>query len=227
MIPIRDTIRSRTTPFVNYLLIAVCCAVFLYQLSLGTRAEGFIGRWAVVPANVTGALHVHDFVPGALLPLFTSLFLHGGWVHLIGNMLYLYVFGDNVEDRLGHAGYLAFYLLCGLGSALAQVFMGPESHVPMIGASGAIAGVLGAYFILFPRARVLTVIPLFVFFPTVELSAFFLLGFWFVMQFLQGALALQGSGGEGGVAWWAHAGGFVIGALLLPVFLVVRRVTAK
>jgi membrane associated rhomboid family serine protease len=212
---------------VNYLLIAVCCAAFLYQLSLGAHADGFIGRWAVVPANVTAALHGHDFMPGTLLPLFTSLFLHGGWMHLIGNMIYLYVFGDNVEDRLGHAGYFVFYLLCGLGASLAQVFMGPESHVPMIGASGAIAGVLGAYFILFPRARVLTVIPLFIFFPTVELSAFFLLGFWFVMQFLQGALAMQGSGAEEGVAWWAHAGGFVAGALLLPVFLLVRRVAAK
>ena len=145
-------------------------------------------------------------------------------MHLLGNMLFLYVFGDNVEDRLGHGSYLVFYLLCGAGAALVQVYAQQNSAAPLIGASGAISGVLGAYFLLYPRARVLTLIPLFVFFPVVELSAFFFLGFWFLLQFVQGALsAAGGDAAAGGVAWWAHAGGFVVGAVLLPVFLLLRR----
>jgi membrane associated rhomboid family serine protease len=146
-------------------------------------------------------------------------------MHLLGNMLYLYIFGDNVEDRLGHGSYLVFYLLCGAASALVQVYAQENSAAPLIGASGAISGVLGAYFLLYPKARVLTLIPLFVFFPVVEVSAFFFLGFWFLLQFLQGALsAAGGDAAAGGVAWWAHAGGFVAGAVLLPVFLLLRKV---
>jgi hypothetical protein len=144
-------------------------------------------------------------------------------MHLLGNMLYLYIFGNSVEGRLGHAGYLVFYLLAGVGAALVEVYFDRESSVPLLGASGAIAGVLGAYFILFPRARVLTAIPLFVFFPVVEVPAFLFLGFWFLMQFLQGTFSQVGSAAGGGVAWWAHAGGFVIGAVLLPFFLLARR----
>jgi len=150
------------------------------------------------------------------------MFLHGGWVHLIGNMLYLYIFGDNIEDRLGHLGYLVFYLLSGIGAAMTQIFFDPASTVPLIGASGAIAGVLGAYFLLYPRARVLTLIPLVVFFPLVELPAFIFLGFWIVLQFLQAALSTS-TDAAGGVAWWAHAGGFVVGAILLPLFLLVGK----
>jgi membrane associated rhomboid family serine protease len=150
------------------------------------------------------------------------MFLHGGLMHLLGNMLYLYIFGDNVEDRLGHGMYLLFYIASGIGAALVEVYFHQQSGLPLIGASGAIAGVLGAYFILYPRAKVLTMIPLFVYFPVVEIYAFFFLGLWLVMQFLQGGMA-AGADAGGGVAWWAHAGGFVIGALVLSLLLVIKR----
>ena len=224
MIPLRDTVKSKTVPFVNYALIAMCGLVFLYELSLGERAAHFIRTAGVTPAAVAETLLRGHLKARPALTLLTSLFLHGGWMHLLGNMLYLYIFGDNVEDRLGHGAYLVFYLLCGIGSGLVQVYMQQSSAAPLIGASGAISGVLGAYFLLYPRARVLTLIPLFVFFPVVELSAFFFLGFWFLLQFLQGALSAgAGEAASGGVAWWAHAGGFVVGAVLLPLFLLLRR----
>jgi membrane associated rhomboid family serine protease len=222
MIPLRDTIRSRTVPYINYLLIGACGVVFVVELSLGSRAPSLFHRFGVIPGSMVAAYQDGALSVRAYLPLFTSMFLHGGWLHLIGNMLYLYIFGDNVEDRLGHLGYLLFYLLSGVGAAATQVYFQPESTAPLIGASGAISGVLGAYFLLYPRARVLTIIPLFVFFPVVELSAFFFLGFWFVMQFLQATLTTA-TDASGGVAWWAHAGGFVVGAVLLPLFLLLRR----
>jgi membrane associated rhomboid family serine protease len=224
MIPLRDTIKSRTIPYVNYILISVCGAVFLYELSLGERVGHFIRMTGVTPADVSASLFHGRLAVRPALTLISSMFVHGGWMHLLGNMLYLYIFGDNVEDRLGHGFYLVFYLLCGAGSALVQVYAGQTSAAPLIGASGAISGVLGAYFLLYPRARVLTLIPLFVFFPVVEVSAFFFLGFWFLLQFVQGALAVSGGdAAAGGIAWWAHAGGFVTGALLLPVFLLLRK----
>ena len=222
MIPLRDQNKSRTFPFINYALIAVSGLVFLYEVSLGQHVGLFVQAFAVIPSHVTAVVFHGNFSVQPVISLFTALFLHGGWMHLIGNMLYLYIFGDNVEDRLGHGSYLMFYLLCGLGASLTEVFIRPDSSVPLIGASGAIAGVLGAYFLLFPRAKVLTVIPLFVFFPVVEVSAFFFLGFWFVLQFIQGSLSFAGDA-AGGVAWWAHAGGFVMGAILLPFFLLARR----
>jgi membrane associated rhomboid family serine protease len=218
MIPLRDTVRSSTTPYITYALIAACSVVFLLELGLGEQAGFLIGRFAIIPMNVSATI-LHGTPSLAVgLTLVTALFLHGGWLHLIGNMLYLYIFGDNVEDRLGHGGFLVFYLLCGVGASLTEVIATPGSSVPVIGASGAIAGVLGAYFLLYPRARILTLIPLFLFFPVLEVPAFFFLGFWFVLQFLEGA-ASTGSGATGGVAWWAHTGGFLMGALLLPVFL--------
>jgi membrane associated rhomboid family serine protease len=220
MIPLRDTVRARTVPYVNYAIIVLCSLVFLYEITLGKGMEQFAGVYGVVPARLTAGYAGGALSAGLLLPLLTSLFLHGGWLHLIGNMIYLYVFGDNIEDRLGHVGYLFFYLLAGVGASLAQVLSGPQSAMPMIGASGAIAGVLGAYFLLYPRARILTLIPLFLYFPVVELPAFFFLGIWFAMQFVQGALA--GSEGEG-IAWWAHAGGFIVGGVLLPIFLLLRK----
>ncbi|MEW6510158.1 MAG: rhomboid family intramembrane serine protease [Bacteroidota bacterium] len=224
MIPIRDTIKSKTIPFVNYAIITLCGAVFLYEVSLGARAGAFVSSLGVIPAAVSGSLFQGSFEFRPLMTLVTSMFLHGGWMHLLGNMLYLYIFGDNVEDRLGHFGYLVFYLTAGIGAGLSEVYFQQESSMPLIGASGAIAGVLGAYFLLFPRSRILTLIPLFVFFPVVEVSAFFFLGFWFLMQFLQGALSAgAGAAASGGVAWWAHAGGFVAGAALLPIFLLARR----
>ena len=223
MIPLRDTVKSKTIPFVNYALIAACGLMFLFENSLGQKLESFLHAYAVVPDHVSGSLFHGHFSARALYPVFTSMFLHGGWMHLIGNMLYLYIFGDNVEDRLGHVGYVFFYLLSGAGAAVVQVYSNQHSGVPLIGASGAIAGVLGAYFLLYPRAKVLTMIPLFVFFPVIEVSAFFFLGFWFVLQFLQGYLSYGADATAGGIAWWAHAGGFVVGAILLPIFLVVKR----
>ena len=224
MIPLRDTIKSKTVPYVNYTLISLCGLVFLYELSLGGRVGHFIRSTGVTPADVSASLLQGHLAAHPALTLLSSMFVHGGWMHLLGNMLYLYIFGDNVEDRIGHGAYLVFYLLCGAGSALVQVYAQQSSTAPLIGASGAISGVLGAYFLLYPRARVLTLIPLFVFFPVVEVSAFFFLGFWFLLQFLQGALASGGGdAAAGGVAWWAHAGGFVTGAVLLPVFLLYRK----
>ena len=223
MIPLRDTARSRGTPYVNYALIVLCGAVFLYELSLGERLEGFLFRYGLIPAQLSSTVHHGSFSLAPLGSIFTSMFLHAGWLHLMGNMLFLYVFGDNVEARLGHRGYLGFYLACGVTAAVIQVAFSPHSQVPMVGASGAIAGVLGAYFILFPKARILTLIPLFVFFPVVEISAFFFLGFWFLLQFAQAYLSGGLSAAEAGVAWWAHAGGFASGAALLPVFLLLHR----
>ncbi len=222
MIPLRATIRSRTFPFVNYTLIGMCGLVFFFELSMGDDASSFFYSHGVIPHRVYFSLFEGHFSASVLLTLVTSMFLHGGWAHLIGNMLYLYIFGDNVEDRLGHKGYFVFYILSGIGAALVDVFFQKASTVPLIGASGAIAGVLGAYFLLYPRSRILTMIPLLVFFPVIEVSAFFFLGFWFLMQFLQGAV-FSGAGAEGGIAWWAHAGGFVVGAVLLPFFLLAAK----
>jgi membrane associated rhomboid family serine protease len=222
MIPLRDSIKSRTFPYVNYAIIAICALVFAYELAIGDRLDHLLMTMGVTPSRVAGSVFEGRFSFRPVVTLFTSMFLHGGWMHLIGNMLYLYIFGDNVEDRLGHGGYAAFYLLAGVGAGLTEVYFQQESIIPLIGASGAIAGVLGAYFLLYPRARVLTIIPLFIFFPIVEVSAFFYLGFWFLLQFLQGYLT-AGASASGGIAWWAHAGGFVVGALLLPVFVLLRR----
>ncbi len=219
MIPLRDTVRSSTIPIVTYSLIVLCTAVFLYEVWLGDRADRFIATYALTPSAISRTVLHGKFPLAVSITLVTSMFLHGGWMHLIGNMLYLYIFGDNVEDRIGHKGFVLFYMLSGIGAAVAEVLSMPTSRTPLVGASGAIAGVLGAYFLLFPRARVLTLIPLFIFFPIVEISAFFFLGFWFLLQFLQAA-ASSSEGSVGGVAWWAHAGGFVVGAVLLPIFLV-------
>lgn len=222
MIPLRDINRTRTVPFVNYTLIGICGVVFLFELSLGDGVDGLFQAFGVIPAGVTRTLTGESVSLTALIPLITSMFLHGGWLHLLGNSLYLYIFGDNIEDRLGHSGFFFFYILCGVGAALAEVLFRPDSTVPLIGASGAIAGVMGAYFLLFPRAKILTLIPLFVFFPMIEVPAFFFLFFWLVLQFVQASISF-GADVQGGVAWFAHAGGFLVGAALLPLFLLWRR----
>ena len=227
MIPLRDKNRSLTTPVVNYALIGVCAVVFLWQFLMGEGGEALIMQFAVVPQAVSLGLGGQaPFIP-AFLPLLTSMFLHGGWMHLIGNMIYLYIFGDNVEDRLGHGRYLFFYLLCGVASAAAQVLSDPASEIPLVGASGAIAGVLGAYLFLYPRARILTMIPLMVAFPIIEVPAYLFLGFWIVLQIIQAYLSAGMEVSGGGVAWWAHAGGFAAGAALLPLFLLGRGRGAK
>lgn len=222
MIPLRDNIPSRKFPIINYLLIAANVALFFYQLTLASQflLDDFIYSYGVVPVLLTTNPAFHWF------SIFSSQFLHGGWMHLIGNMLYLYIFGDNVEDRFGHSNYLLFYLSCGVAAALAQIFFHPYSKIPMIGASGAIAGVLGAYFLFYPRARVLTLIPLGIFSRIIEIPAFLFLGFWFLMQTFSGTAALYTARAMeqdvGGVAWWAHAGGFVAG-VLFALLLKIKR----
>ena len=220
MIPIRDTIPSSRVPVVNYLLIAANLGLFFYEVSLGESLPHFLEQYAVVPARLLGgeALSVREL----LTPL-TAMFLHGGWMHVLGNMLYLYIFGDNVEDTFGHGRYLLFYIACGAASFAVQIGFQPDSAVPNIGASGAIAGVLGAYFLLFPRARVVPLLPLFVFFTVVEIPAVVFLGLWFLLQFLSGTVSLGRGAATGGVAWWAHVGGFVAGVVFLKAFSIRGR----
>ncbi len=223
MIPLRDTIPSRTFPFVNYGLIVVNSIIFLYEVSLGPQLEAFIQTFGVIPAKYFW-LSQHE--PWNLVerfyPILTSMFLHGGWLHVIGNMWFLWIFGDNVEDRMGHGRYLIFYLLSGVGAGLFHIYLNPTSTIPTIGASGAIAGVMGAYFILYPFARVITLVPIFFFVDIIEIPAFFFLGFWVLLQFFQGTLSLAFSQ-TGGVAWWAHFGGFLVGAVLVFLFKKPRR----
>lgn len=223
MIPLRDTIPSHTFPIVNISLIVVNVLIFFLELSLGEHLEKFIYIFGVVPARVTSAFGGESTAPLVVAPLFTSMFLHAGWFHLLGNMLFLWIFGDNVEDVMGHLRYLVFYILCGLGAMAVHIFFAPDSELPVVGASGAIAGVLGAYFLLFPHSRVLTLVPIFFFFQVVELPALIFLGFWFVVQFFSGLLSI-GVPSSGGVAWWAHVGGFASGAVLLYPFRRRRRV---
>ena len=226
MIPLRDTIPSRSVPIVNYLLIVVNALVFFYELTLGADLPYFITRYGIVPARFFNPqLFGADLFGAAVLPLITFMFLHGGWFHFIGNMLYLWIFGDNVEDRVGHFRYLMFYVICGLASGLAQLFIYPSSPLPIVGASGAIAGVMGGYLLLYPFARVVTLFFFFFFVQIVEVPALFFLGFWFVFQFLSGSFSLAGEGG--GVAWWAHIGGFVCGALLVFPLLKKRKQVSR
>lgn len=200
------------------LLIVVNVAVFIYQLTLVPgRLESFIQLNGVVPVRLAQAGHPAELV-AAGRSLLVSMFIHGGWFHVFGNMLYLWVFGDNVEDRMGHLRFLGFYLLCGLGASVAHLFTNWGSTVPAIGASGAVAGVLGAYLIRYPFARIATIVPLFLFWPIVELPALVVLGSWFVVQLLNGSAAIAAAAQTTGVAWWAHVGGFVAGLLLLPLF---------
>jgi membrane associated rhomboid family serine protease len=205
---------------VTYLLIGLNVWVFLYEIALGPDLEAFIRTWSFVPADYFALSRVPGAGAERYLPLLTSMFLHGGWIHLIGNMMYLWIFGDNVEDRLGHLRYLLFYLVTGLGAALSHAYLHPESTVPTLGASGAISGVLGGYLLLFPHARVLTLVPIvFIFVQIVEVPAVLYLGFWFLIQLVAGTLAFALADGAGGVAWWAHVGGFMVGLILVPLLL--------
>ena len=199
MIPLRDVIPSRTFPFFTVSFIVLNSIAFLFELSLGERAlEQFIFVYGVVPARLD------------IVSVFTSMFLHGGWAHFLGNMLFLWIFGDNVEDRLGHVRFVIFYILCGVAATVAHVFMNPGSMVPTIGASGAIAGVMGAYFLMYPHSRVLALVPLFIVFEVIEVPAILFLGIWFLMQFFYGVGTRAGAE-AGGVAFWAHIAGFVAG----------------
>lgn len=216
MIPLRDTIRSRTTPLVNYGLIALNVFVYFLQLTQDQYLNQFVFLYGLVPARYTvPEIAVHFTFAEQIFSFFSFMFLHGGFWHILGNMWFLYIFGDNVEDHLGHLRYLVFYLLCGWASGITHLLFNLHSSMPTIGASGAIAGVMGAYFILYPRSRVLTLVPL-LFIPYFfEIPAAFFLGLWFLFQFLSAAL----SGTEGGgIAWWAHIGGFIFGILFLKLF---------
>jgi len=219
MIPFRDNIPSRSFPIITIAIILANAGVFLYELQLGSSLEPFIMQYGVVPAAVFRWPQSDLPCASVALPFLTSMFLHGGWLHLIGNMWYLWIFGDNVEDRLGHFAYLIFYLLCGLGAGIVHTILNYQTVVPSVGASGAIAGVLGAYVVSYPRARVLTLVPIFIFIQIIEIPAVILLGLWFLLQFFSGAASLATtSAGAGGVAWWAHVGGFVIGIILVGLF---------
>ena len=222
MIPLHDDNPTRRLPVATVVLIAVNVAVFAFQLTLprhGLTVEGFFLRAGLVPYEVVNRV---DVPPDGLVPVwatvFTSMFIHGGWLHIIFNMLYLWIFGNNVEDRMGRARFVAFYLLCGVAAAAVQVVVRPDSLVPMIGASGAVSGVLGAYILLFPRAQVLTVITLVIFFPIVMVPAWVLLLAWFALNLLEAATTI---GAETGVAYFAHVGGFAAGLVL--VWLFARR----
>ncbi len=217
MIPLRDRNPTRRTPVVTFGILAANIAAFLYQLSQGEGVVSVYYEFGVIPKSVTQGLAEYQ-LGAVVVPLFTSMFLHGGWLHLGGNMLYLWIFGDNVEDRLGRIRYLGFYLVCGIAASVIHIMIDPTSEVPTIGASGAISGVLAGYLLLFPKARVVTVIPIFLFLQVAELPALIVLGFWFVMQFFYGVLSLGVDSSAGGVAWWAHIGGFLAGlVLVLPL----------
>jgi membrane associated rhomboid family serine protease len=220
MIPIRNAVPSRYPPVVTWLLIATNCLVFLLQNSLSpAELEEFLRDFALIPARYTLALAYGDLSAADLFPFFSMMFLHGGWLHLIFNMWTLWLFGPTVEDRLGHGRYLAFYLACGLAASIAHVFFNPTSIVPALGASGAIAGVLGCYMRLFPLARVVVVVPI-IFIPLFfEVYASVFVGLWFLIQIFQGALELVLPSSGGGVAWWAHVGGFVAGLTLGPLLV--------
>lgn len=219
MIPLKDRNPTRRIPIVTISLIAVNIAVFLHEISLGENLAVFFQHFGAVPRDVVNSLTPGRFVPGVVFPMVSSMFVHGGWLHLLGNMLYLWVFGDNIEDQLGRIRFLVFYILCGFAASSLHVIVDPVSATPMVGASGAISGVLGAYMLMFPRARVVTLIPIFFFLQVAELPALVVLGFWFVMQFFNGVLSLgYETGGMGGVAWWAHVGGFAAGLVLVVPF---------
>jgi membrane associated rhomboid family serine protease len=210
MIPLRDVIPSRTTPIVTIALIAANALVFVFELWLDEPTlNEFVLYFGLVPAAFSW------------VAVLTSMFVHGGWLHFGANMLYLWIFGDNVEDRMGHGRFLTFYLLCGAAAALAQTIVVPNSTLPMVGASGAIAGVMGGYFVLYPQSRIVTLVPIFVFIQILEVPAILFLGLWFLLQFASGIgsiAAVTGSASQGGIAFWAHIAGFVAGAAGVMLF---------
>jgi membrane associated rhomboid family serine protease len=225
VVPLRDENPVRITPYVTYGLIILNLLAFFYEASLvGPQLESFFHTWAIVPAELTASLQGSPYysLVGEGSTLITSQFLHAGLLHVGGNMLYLWIFGNNVEDQMGHVRFLLFYLLCGVVAGLAQWFFSMGSEIPSLGASGAIAGVMGAYILRFPQVRVLALIPVLLFFFTVRIPAIVFLGIWFVQQAFYGVASLEAPANvgmeNGGVAYWAHAGGFVIGALLGPLF---------
>lgn len=233
MFPLRDDVPTSITPYITYGLIGANIGIFLYQLTLNQQQlQEFFYSAAVVPCQLSGNVVGRCPIPTPQqlpewMTLITSQFLHGGFLHIAGNMLFLWIFGNNVEDRLGHIKFLIFYLTCGVLAALSQWFFSPNSTIPSLGASGAIAGVMGAYILRYPQARVLTLVFLGFFVTTLQIPAIFFLGLWFVQQALYGIASLQVPSNigmeSGGVAYWAHAGGFVFGAILAPMFGLLKR----
>jgi membrane associated rhomboid family serine protease len=216
MIPLKvDILRARFA-IINALLILVNVLAFLHELTLSPKmGRALVYTFGLIPAHEQLLFSPHGITLGqAILPMFTSMFLHGGWMHLLGNMLFLWVFGGAVEEALGHFQYLIFYLICGVGSALVHTVFNLGSRLPTVGASGAISGVMGAFIVLFPSARVTTLIPALLLFFTVRIPAYLMLGYWFFIQFFSGVASL-GMTDQGGVAWWAHVGGFILGAMLV------------
>ena len=212
MIPLKDDIHSQKRPIITITLIVFNVAVFIYQMSLGREVNAFIFQFGMIPRDIVAGHNLYT--------LFSSMFVHGGFLHILGNMLFLWIFGDNVEDAFGHFGYLLMYLVSGLAGAGVQILTAINSKIPTIGASGAISGVLGAYFILYPRAKVLALVPIFFFIRIMNLPAYIFLGFWFLLQLLCGS-----AGGGSGVAFFAHVGGFVAGVLM--AFLVRNRIRRR
>ena len=242
MIPVGDRLSTRTLPYVNVGIIVVNFLVFFYELTLNTQApfrglselDRWFYDWGAIPACVSDSLGLKTNVnprdltavcggQHALLTVFTSMFMHAGWLHILGNMLFLWVFGDNVEDALGHVRYLVFYLVVGLAATATQIALSMNDLVPGIGASGAIAGVMGAYLVMYPRARIAVFMPLFFFLGAPYVPAAALIGIWFLMQLFTGVASLGQAAGDSGVAWWAHVGGFLASLLLVNLFLVGRR----
>ncbi len=226
MIPLRDDVPSRTFPYVTVTLIVLNVLMFGYELSLGRGLDAFFREYAVVPKHYVSDYYItprgtlrNIGILDLVVPLFASMFMHGGWMHIIGNMVYLWIFGDNVEDRMGRVKFVIFYLLCGLAASGAHILSNVNSRVPSIGASGAIAGVLGAYIVLYPRARVLVLVPIFIFLQFLEIPAIFFIGFWFLQNFFYGAISLGAESAQtSGTAWWAHIGGFVAGLVMVKLF---------
>src|SRR5271157_2720420 len=224
-LPLTDHIRRRSFWFVTLAIIIANVWVFFFELARGPSINRLVFVFGIVPARyVTRYGFANLTFPGFVVPIFVSMFLHGGWLHLLGNMLFLFVFGRSVEDRFGHIKFLFLYLVSGLAGAILHIVLNAGSRMPTIGASGAIAGVLGAYFVSFPRARITTLIPLIFFFWTFEIPAILVLGYWFLIQFVMGyeMLAIQSATG-GGVAWWGHVGGFVMGLFLALAFRPAKR----
>jgi len=220
MLPLKDNIPAKNFPYVNIGIIVINSAFFIYQMSLGYEFDQLIFTLGFIPQRFLAQHGDNFFNPTGYLPVFSSMFMHANLIHLVSNMWMLWIFGDNVEDCMGHGRYLLFFILCGMASVFAQTVSNPESAIPMVGASGAISGVLGAYFLTYPQARILTLVPIVILFYIIELPAYFFLGFWFALQLIQGSLYSLNSDQAvgGGVAWWAHVGGFAAGVIFLQVF---------
>ncbi len=216
MIPLKDNIRTTKIPFVNYTLLALNILIFVYELSLGSSLNPFFREYGLIPAKFlsTDSFDLYERIK----PFFSSMFIHGGWFHIIGNMLFLYIFGDNVEDEVGHFNYLFFYLICGFCAALFQIFSDMSSAVPMIGASGAVSGVLGAYLVFFPYSKILTLVPIFIFIQLIYIRASIFIMIWFLIQFIGGVVISKSLSITGGIAFWAHIGGFICGILFTNIY---------